>query len=77
VTGRLSVGEVELEIGFPRDGQGTIILGQAARPWRGLRTYVGSWSSRFRITKGKAGIARFEDKAARTVRSFCVALRTR
>src|SRR5258707_11675429 len=35
-------------------------------------TYVGSWRSRFRITKGKAGIARFEDKAARTVRSFCV-----
>ena len=34
-------------------------------------TYVGSWRKRFRITKGKAGIARFEDKAAKTVRSFC------
>ena len=34
-------------------------------------TYVGSWRKRFRITKGKAGIARFEDKIAKTVRSFC------
>ena len=34
-------------------------------------TYVGSWRKRFRITKGSAGIARFEDKPAKTVRSFC------
>jgi hypothetical protein len=34
-------------------------------------TYVGSWRKRFRITKGKAGIARFEDKIAKTVRGFC------
>jgi len=34
-------------------------------------TYVGSWRKRFRITKGKTGIARFEDKATKTVRSFC------
>ena len=34
-------------------------------------TYVGSWRKRFRIIKGKADIARFEDKAAKTVRSFC------
>src|SRR5882672_11143506 len=34
-------------------------------------TYVGSWRKRFRITKGKAGITRFEDKASKTVRSFC------
>ena len=34
-------------------------------------TYVGSWRKRFRITKGEAGITRFEDKASKTVRSFC------
>lgn len=34
-------------------------------------TYVGSWRKRFRITKGKAGITRFEDTAAKTARSFC------
>jgi hypothetical protein len=34
-------------------------------------TYVGSWRKRFRITRGNAGITRFEDKAAKTVRSFC------
>ena len=28
-------------------------------------TYVGSWRKRFRITKGKAAIARYEDKAAK------------
>src|SRR6266850_2283936 len=31
----------------------------------------GSWRKRFRITKGNAGITRFEDKASKTVRSFC------
>ena len=34
-------------------------------------TYVGSWRKRFRITKGSAAITRFEDKATKTVRSFC------
>jgi hypothetical protein len=34
-------------------------------------TYVGSWRKRFRITKGNAGVTRFEDKASKTVRSFC------
>jgi hypothetical protein len=34
-------------------------------------TYVGSWRKRFRITRGKAAITGFEDKAAKTVRSFC------
>ena len=34
-------------------------------------TYVGSWRSRFRILEGDKNIARFEDKAARTLRSFC------
>jgi hypothetical protein len=34
-------------------------------------TYVGSWRKRFRITKGKTSITRYEDKATKTVRSFC------
>jgi len=34
-------------------------------------TYVGSWRKRFRIIKGEALIARYEDSATKTVRSFC------
>jgi hypothetical protein len=34
-------------------------------------TYVGTWRSRLRVAKGRAGISRFEDKAAGTARSFC------
>jgi hypothetical protein len=34
-------------------------------------TYVGSWRKRFRITKGKAALARYEDAATKTTRSFC------
>ena len=38
-------------------------------------TYVGSWRKRFRITKGEAGIARFEDKAAKASAQLLHALR--
>ena len=34
-------------------------------------TYVGSWRKRFRITRGQNRISRFEDRLAKTVRSFC------
>jgi hypothetical protein len=34
-------------------------------------TYVGSWRSRFRVTRGMTKISRFEDKVAGTARSFC------
>jgi hypothetical protein len=34
-------------------------------------TYVGSWRKRFRIIRGNADIARFEDKTSKTVRGFC------
>lgn len=34
-------------------------------------TYVGSWKSRFRFTKGEASIGRYEDKDAGRTRSFC------
>ena len=39
-------------------------------------TYVGSWRKRLRITRGKAAITRFDDKAAKTVRSFCASCGT-
>lgn len=68
-SGQCLCGKVHLEIGIParwawhdhskasRQAQGAAYV-----------TYVGSWKSRFRITKGKASITRFEDKAARTAR---------
>ena len=34
-------------------------------------TYVGCWRSKVRVVKGARSIARFEDKASRSVRSFC------
>ena len=34
-------------------------------------TYVGSWRSRFRVTKGAAHIVRYEEAETRTARSFC------
>ena len=34
-------------------------------------TYVGSWRKRFRITRGKTEITRFEDQPTGTARSFC------
>ena len=33
--------------------------------------YVGCWRSKVRVVKGARSIASFEDKASRTVRSFC------
>ena len=34
-------------------------------------TYVGSWRKRFRITRGKTAITRYDDAATKTTRSFC------
>src|SRR5204862_4635215 len=34
-------------------------------------TYVGSWRKRFRITRGKTALARYEDAATKTTRRFC------
>jgi hypothetical protein len=39
-------------------------------------TYVGSWRKRFRVTRGKAAIARYEDKPTGTVRHFCASCGT-
>ena len=55
-----------------RAGPGTIIPSRRRRAHgAAYATYVGSWRKRFRVTKGKAAITRFEDKATKTVRSFC------
>lgn len=34
-------------------------------------TYVGSWRSRFRFTRGEDNLTRYEDAKNRAVRSFC------
>ncbi len=72
VAGRCLCGEVEVEIGVParwawHDHSAASRRAQGAA----YATYVGSWRSRFRVKKGAAAITRFDDKATRTVRSFC------
>ena len=34
-------------------------------------TYIGVWRSRLRIVKGDSSVTRYEDKATKSVRSFC------
>ena len=70
--GRCACGAVEVEIGIParwawhdhsqrsRHAQGSAYV-----------TYVGSWRSRFRVVEGEEHIARYEDEAEGTARSFC------
>ncbi len=65
-------GKVRIEIDFParwawHDHS------KASRQAHGAAyaTYVGSWKSRFRITKGGANITRFDDETTRTSRNFC------
>jgi hypothetical protein len=72
VPGRCLCGAVEFEIGFParwawHDHSA------ASRQAHGAAyaTYIGSYRSRFRITKGEASITRYADKAAGRVRGFC------
>jgi hypothetical protein len=72
VAGQCLCGKVRFEIDFParwawHDHS------SASRRAHGAAyaTYVGSWRKRFRIIKGAAEITRFEDKVARTARSFC------
>ena len=71
-TGQCLCGAVQFEIGIParwawHDHSGATRRAHGAA----YATYVGSWRSRFRVTKGQAKIARFEDKATRTTRGFC------
>jgi hypothetical protein len=72
VAGRCLCGAVQFEIDYParwawHDHS------SASRRAHGAAyaTYVGSWRKRLRFTKGAAGITRFEDKTAKTARSFC------
>ena len=71
-TGRCLCGAVEIEIGTParwawHDHSSATRQAHGAA----YATYVGSWRRRFRVTKGKTRITRFEDKATGTTRSFC------
>jgi hypothetical protein len=70
-TGHCLCGKVEVEIGVParwawHDHS------HASRRAHGAAyaTYVGSWRSRFRISKGARGVTRFRDEAG-DVRGFC------
>jgi hypothetical protein len=70
--GRCVCGAVHVEIGVParwawHDHSVASRLAQGAA----YATYVGCYKSRFWVTKGEAGITRFADEKAGTVRGFC------
>jgi hypothetical protein len=72
IAGQCLCGNVELEIGVParwawHDHSAASRRAHGAA----YATYVGSYKSRFRVTKGEASIGRYEDTAAGRVRSFC------
>ena len=73
VPGQCLCGEVHIEIDFPARWAWHDHT-PASRHAHGAAyaTYVGSWRRRFRITRGKAKITRYEDAASGTIRSFCV-----
>jgi hypothetical protein len=71
-TGQCLCGAVEIEIDIPAfwawhdHGRPSRLAHGAA-----YATYVGCWRKHFRVTKGPRTIARFDDKATNTTRSFC------
>ncbi len=72
VAARCLCGAVAIEIAFPvfwawHDHSAATRRAHGAA----YATYVGCWKSRIRVTKGEASIARYEDAATRTERSFC------
>ena len=72
IAGQCLCGNVEVEIGVParwawHDHSAASRRAHGAA----YATYVGSYKSRFRVTKGEASIGRYEDKEAGRVRSFC------
>jgi hypothetical protein len=74
---RCACGAVRIEIDFPafwawHDHSSATRHAHGAA----YATYVGSWRKRFRITKGKASLTRYEDKATKTTRSFCASCGT-
>ena len=72
VTGQCLCGAVQIEIDFPaRWAWHDHSVASRHAHGAAYATYVGSWRSRFRVTKGLAGVTRFEDEAAGATRSFC------
>ena len=72
VTGHCLCGAVEIEIDVParwawHDHSAATRRAHGAA----YATYVGSWRTRFRVTRGQAKITRFRDEATGTARSFC------
>jgi hypothetical protein len=70
--GQCLCGKVQVEIGVPARWA----WHDHSRPSRrahgaAYATYVGSWRSRFRITKGQSAITRFTDKPTGDTRGFC------
>src|SRR3954447_80001 len=71
-TGQCLCGKVAFEIDTPaRWAWHDHSAASRRAPGAAYATHVGSWRKRFRVTKGKAGIARYEDQTTKTVRSFC------
>ena len=69
--GRCQCGKILIEIGVPaRWAWHDHSRASGRAHGAAYATYVGSWRSRFRVTKGAAALARFKD-AAGDVRSFC------
>ena len=72
VSGHCLCGAVELEIDFPafwawHDHSAASRVAHGAA----YATYIGCWRKHARVTKGRKSIARFEDVATETARSFC------
>jgi len=71
--GQCLCGKVQFEIDTPaRWAWHDHSAGSRCAHGAAYATYVGSWRKRFRITKGQTQIARYEDRATKTQRSFCV-----
>ena len=71
-TGQCLCGAVRFEIDYPafwawHDHSRASRLAHGAA----YATYVGTWRKRFRVTAGEKNIARYEDKASGSARSFC------
>ncbi len=72
IAGQCLCGNVEVEIGVPARWAWHDHSAASRRAHgSAYATYVGSYKSRFRVTKGEASIGRYEDKAVGRVRSFC------
>jgi hypothetical protein len=70
--GRCACGAVEIEIDVPafwawHDHSRSTQRAQGCA----YATYVGCWRSKVRLVRGAKSVQRYEDKTARTIRSFC------